>query len=127
MGEAVAEFPLLRGVAQVYVWDLHRSESDLLVATQSVTAPASNLLGAGAAASYPLNPALSLMPRLELLVQSGEPGFGGGSGWITRVGSSVSYRAGSLRFEPAALLQLGGLEEDGVFGLVLRGGVQWQR
>ena len=127
MGEVVTEFPFLQGAASVYAWNLYRSESEILVGTAPQPAPASNLLGAGARVSYPLNPGLTLRPKIELLLQSGEPGFGGGSGWISRIGSAASYRVGSLRLEPAALVQIGDLEGDGVFGLVLRGGVLWQR
>jgi hypothetical protein len=126
MGEAVAEFPFLTGAASVYAWNLYRTESELMVGTAPQTTPASNLLGAGASVAYPLSPALTLRPRAELMVQRGDPGFGAGSGWITRLGSSATYRLGPVRVEPAALLQVGDLEGQNVFGIVLRGGVLWQ-
>ncbi len=125
MGEAVAEFPFLTGAASVYAWNLYRTESELLIGTAPQATPASNLLGAGASVAYPLSPALTLRPRAEVMVQSGEPGFGAGSGWITRLGSAVTWRFGPLRLEPAALVQIGDLEGESVFGLVLRGGVLW--
>lgn len=127
MAEAVAEFPFLRGAANVYAWSLYRSESELLVGGSPQPTPSSSLLGAGASVSYPLTRTLTLRPKAELMVQNGETGFGAGSGWITRVGSAASYRVGPLRVEPAALVQVGDLEGEGVFGLVLRGGVMWQR
>lgn len=127
MGELATEFPFLRGAASVYAWNLYRTASELLVGNVPQTTPASNLLGAGAAVSYPLSTALTVRPKAEVLVQSGDPGFGGGSGWIGRFGSAASYQAGPLRFEPAALVQVGGLEGENVFGIVLRGGVLWQR
>jgi hypothetical protein len=127
MGEVVAEFPFLRGAASVYAWELYRTASELLVGSAPQMTPASNLMGAGAAVSYPLSTALTVRPKVELLVQTGEAGFGGGSGWIARVGSAASYRLGGVRLEPAALVQVGGLEDESVFGIVLRGGVLWQR
>lgn len=127
MGQVTTEFPFLRGAASVYAWNLYRSESELLVGTVPESTPASNLLGAGASVSYPLSRTLTLRPRAEVLLQTGEPGFGGGSGWMTRLGSTASYRTGSVRLEPAALLQIGSLEGENIFGLVLRGGVLWQR
>lgn len=127
MGELVTEFPFLRGAASVYAWNLYRTASELLVGSTPQTTPASNLLGAGASVGYPLSATLTVRPRAELLLQSGDPGFGGGSGWIGRFGSAASYQAGRIRFEPAALVQLGGLEGENVFGIVLRGGVLWQR
>lgn len=126
MGEAVAEFPFMRGAASVYAWNLYRSESEVVVGASPQATPSSNLLGAGASVSWPLTPALTLRPKAELMLQSGEPGFGAGSGWITRIGSAASWRTGPVRVEPAALIQVGGLEGEGVFGIVLRGGVLWQ-
>lgn len=126
LGEVTAEFPFLRGAASIYAWDLYRSGSQLMVGSAPQSTPASNLLGTGAAVSYPLTPALTIRPKAELMLQSGEAGFGAGSGWITRLGSAASYRTGPFRLEPAALLQVGDLEGQSVFGLVLRGGVLWQ-
>jgi hypothetical protein len=96
------------------------------VGTTPQATPSSNLTGVGASVAWPMTPALTLRPRAELMIQSGDPGFGAGSGWITRLGSGASYRAGPIRFEPAALVQLGDLEGESVFGIVLRGGVLWQ-
>ena len=126
MAQVVTEFPFLTGAASLYAWNLYRSESELLVGTQPQTTPASTLVGGGATVSYPLTSSLTLRPKAELLVQSGEPGFGAGSGWITRLGSAASYRMGPVRLEPAALIQIGDLEGESVFGIVLRGGVLWQ-
>lgn len=126
MGEALAEFPFLTGAASVYAWNLYRSSSELLVGTSPQTTPSSNLLGLGASMAYPLTPALTLRPRAEVMIQSGEAGFGAGSGWISRVGASAGYRLGPVQVQPAALIQLGDLEGESVFGLVLRGGVLWQ-
>ncbi len=126
MGEAQAEFPFLTGAASVYAWNLYRSSSELLVGTSPQTTPSSNLLGLGASMAYPMTPALTLRPRVEIMIQSGEAGFGAGSGWISRLGSAASYRLGAVQVQPAALIQLGDLEGESVFGLVLRGGVLWQ-
>ena len=126
LGEVVAEFPLFRGAGSVYGWNLYRSQSRLLVENSPQSTPASNLLGTGMAVSYPLTRALTIRPKAEVMVQSGKPGFGGGSGWITRVGSAASYRLGPVRIDPAVLIQLGNLEGESVFGVVLRGGVLWQ-
>ena len=127
MAQVATEFPLLRGAASVYAWSLYRSESELLLDATPQPTPSSSLLGAGGSFSYPLTAELTVRPRAELLVQTGEPGFGGGSGWITRLGSAATYRLGPVRVEPAALLQLGALEGESIFGLILRGGVLWQR
>ena len=127
MAQAVTEFPFLRGAASVYAWNLYRFESELMLDATPQPTPASNLLGAGAAVSHPLTPELTIRPRAELLVQTGEPGFGAGDGWITRLGSAATYLLGPVRLEPAVLLQLGALEGQTVFGLVLRGGAMWRR
>ncbi|MDX1673844.1 MAG: hypothetical protein R3314_03485 [Longimicrobiales bacterium] len=127
MAQVVTEFPFLRGAASVYAWNLYRSGSELMLDATPQPTPSSNLLGAGAAVSHPLTPELTIRPRAELLVQTGEVGFGAGDGWITRLGSAATYLLGPVRLEPAALLQLGTLEGQAVFGLVLRGGVLWQR
>lgn len=127
MAEAMAEFPFLRGAASVYAWNLYRSESEVVVGGSPQPTPSSSLLGTGGSVSYPLTGTLTLRPKAELMVQSGETGFGAGSGWISRVGSAASYQVGALRLEPAALVQVGSLEGESVFGVVLRGGVMWQR
>jgi hypothetical protein len=127
LGEAVAEFPMGRSAVSMYGWTLYRSASDILAGPEPETAPASTLAGIGAMMTHPLTPGLSLRPRAELLVQRGEPGFGSGDGWIARVGSGASVRLRTLRFEPAVLVQAGGLEGDDLLGLVLRGGMVWER
>jgi len=127
MGEAVAEMPFRSGSAMLYGWNLYRSESEVLVGAEPESVPSSNLLGVGASATYPVSRSLSLLPRLELTVQRGERGYGGGDGWIARVGSGATYRLRRLRLEPALLVQAGALNGENIFGLVLRGGVLWQK
>ena len=127
MGEVAAEFPLLRGSGSVFAWNLYRAGSELLVNGEPEPTPASNLLGLGGEVAWPFGSALTVRPRVEMLVQSGDPGFGGGSGWMARVGSGASYRMGSLRFEPAVLAQVGNLEDTSITGIVVRGGLLWER
>lgn len=125
MAEAVAEFPFRAGAASLYAWTLRRGESRLMVGEDPQPVPSSVLVGLGANSTYPLSRSLSLSPRAEVTMQRGDPGFGGGDGWIGRLGSGVSYRYGSLRFEPAALLEFGDLNDRDVLGIVVRGGVLW--
>ena len=125
LGEASVEFPFLTGAASLYGWSLYRAGSQLLAGTEVQPTPASSLSTAGAQVAYPLTAALTLRPRAELTLQSGDPGFGGGSGYLTRVGSSATYRVGRIRLEPALLLQLGSLESRSISGIVIRGGVLW--
>lgn len=127
MGEAVAEFPVGRGAATMYGWGMYRSESDIFAGAEPETAPSSTLAAVGGVLAHPLTPTFTLRPRAELLLQRGKPGFGSGNGWIARAGSGASFRLGSMRVDPAVLLQVGGLEDDDVFGLVLRGGILWER
>jgi hypothetical protein len=127
LGEAVAEFPLGQGAGTVYGWAQYRSESEVYAGAEPEPAPASTLAGVGGAFSQPLSPAITLRPRAEILFQRGEPGFGGGDGWIGRAGTSASFRVQTLRIEPAVMIQAGGFEGDTLFGLILRGGVLWHR
>lgn len=127
MAEAVAEFPYRAGSAILYGWNLYRSESEVLVGPDPASMPASNLLGVGARATYPLARTFSILPRVEMTVQRGDPGFGGGNGWIARAGTALSYRVAGMRLEPAALVQVGALNGEEIVGLVLRGGVLWEQ
>lgn len=127
LGEAVAELPFGRGAASLYGWTLYRSDSEILAGAEPETAPASTLAGIGGSLTHPLTPGLTLRPRAEILIQRGEPGFGSGDGWMARAGSGASIRLRTLRFEPAVMVQAGGLEGDDLLGLVFRGGVVWER
>jgi hypothetical protein len=127
LGEAVAEFPFGRGAATMYGWGMYRSESEIFAGPEPEMAPSSTLAGVGGVLAHPVTATFTLRPRAELLVQRGEPGFGSGNGWIARAGSGASFRLGSMRVDPAVLVQVGGLEDDDVFGLVLRGGILWER
>lgn len=127
MGEAVAEFPYRSGSAMLYGWNLYRSGSEFLADDSPERVPASTLFGVGARGTYPLSRSMSVMPRIELTIQRGDVGFGGGDGWIAKGGSGVSYRFDRFRVEPAALIQLGALNGEDIRGLVLRAGVLWER
>lgn len=127
LGEVSAEVPVGRGAASVFAWNLFRATSEIVVNDAPERTPSSNLAGLGGEVAWPLSAALTLRPRVELLVQSGDEGFGGGSGWITRVGSGASYRLGSLRLEPAILAQIGALGDEDITGFTIRGGVLWER
>lgn len=127
LGEVSGELPVGRGAASIFAWNLYRSASEILLNEQPAATPASNLSALGGEIAWPLTAAVALRPRAEILVQTGDRGFGGGSGWMARVGSGASYRVGSLRFEPALMAQVGSLEDTGIAGLVVRAGILWAR
>ncbi len=127
MAEGAAEFPVGRGAGSLFAWNLYRSESEMRIGATAEPAPASNLAGLGGQLSWPFSRALTVRPRAVILVQTGEEGFGGGDGWMARLGAAASYQVGALRFEPALLGQLGVLNDTDITGLVIRGGVLWGR
>lgn len=129
LGEAVVEFPLWRGAALAYVWDLHKGEGVTAAGVQAVqVAPASNLFGLGARASLPIRPDLVLRPVFEMVVQStASEVIGPGNGNIVRLGTGVQKRIGRVIFGPTVLAQFGSLEGESISGLIVKGGVAWAR
>lgn len=135
LGEAMVEFPLGRGSAVIYGWDLLRMEGDLEADTLQAgaagavqVAASRNLAGGGVRLFLPLGRA-SLRPVAEALVQStsDETCEAACKGVLGRVGAGVAFRVGKLIFEPAALGQFGTLDDESVSGFILRGGVAWVR
>ncbi len=128
LGEAAVEFPVWRGAALAYLWDLYRSEGSVASGFQaSQIAAASNMLGAGVRGVLPLNPTLTLRPILELVLQSSPADVGPGEGSLFRLGTGVQRRVGGFILEPAVLAQFGSLDGESISGFVLRGGVAWAR